>query len=107
MKIDRVTKRDAKGVMRFLKKYNPSFYNGINFDIRKWFIDYRENAEVGQPHITGIHNAVFIEDGYLKEPCVCSYCGTPERDREHRINANYCSYCGAKIVERGNYEKTI
>ena len=106
MKIDRVAKRDAKDVMRFLKKHNPIFYNGINKDIRTWFLTYKYNAEIGEPRITGIHNAVFIEDWYQREPCVCSYCGMPERDPKHRINANYCSYCGAKIVERQkNYEK--
>ena len=101
MKIDRRLKRDAKNVMRFLKKHNPCFYNQITHDVRKWFIDYCENAETGGPQINSTHNAVFIEDGYQKEPCVCSYCGTPERDPEHQKNANYCSYCGARIVERG------
>ena len=43
MKIDRVAKRDAKDVMRFLKKHNPIFYNGINKDIRTWFLTYKYN----------------------------------------------------------------
>ena len=101
MKIDRVAERVAKRIRRFLKKYNPYFYNGINWDLRKWFLEYSANAETGAPQIRSTHIAIFIEDGYQNEPCVCSYCGTPERDPEHRENANYCSYCGARI-ERGN-----
>lgn len=35
-----------------------------------------------------------IEDGYVDDPAVCSYCGT------HYDGGRYCKYCGAKVVER-------
>ena len=100
-KIDYETARCARLTMRFLKKYNPVFYNRINDGIKQWFLNYCENADTGEPKVTGTNTAVFIEDGYQNEPCVCSFCGEPERDAEHQKNANYCAYCGAKIIKRG------
>lgn len=34
-----------------------------------------------------------IEDGYVDDPSVCSYCGT------HYDDGRYCKHCGARVVQ--------
>ena len=33
-----------------------------------------------------------IEDGYMDDPAVCSYCGT------HYDGGRYCKHCGARVL---------
>lgn len=72
-------------ILKEIKDINYAYNDCSKYETIKNLL---EEMEVGRK------KGKWIEDGYFRSPCVCSYCGM-DGNRYY----SYCPYCGADMRE--------